>query len=118
MKQWVRNTHTGDRGFLSEDGKEVIYDRPNEELRVPYRKELWAVDKHEHPMTRSQKVQVAHAADRVLTRLLGAPMLNNKEWASLTDKQRVAWVKKGPQKGIRKDLYEAIMGALEQLGDA
>ena len=117
MKQWVRNAKTGDRGYLSEDGKEVILDRPKEELRFPYKKELWDTDKHEHPLTRSQKVQVAHAADKVLLRLLGRPN-TGKEWASLTDRQRVAWVKNGPSQGIRKELYETIMGFLdERLGD-
>jgi hypothetical protein len=111
-RNYVRNAHTGDRGYMSEDGKEVILDRPNEEIRVPYKKQLWNPDKHEHPLTRSQKVQVAHAADKVLLRLLGLPN-TGKDWASLTDRQRIAWVKDGPSKGIRKELYGVIMELLD-----
>ncbi len=116
---WYRHFQTADRGFLvKRAGREMIrYDRPNDPTAiVPYDPMRWTVDKEHRPLTSMACAQVAQAADQVLCRGLGLYDKAGKEWLSLGEKTRLAWMRQGPKEpAIRRKLYIAIRAVLNEL---
>lgn len=114
-RRYFRSVTTGDRAYLVEkDGKTCIQlDRPNEEIIRPFHESQWIEEKGDLPLAIGQVAQVAFEADRKLCQFLGLHDKSRKEWASLLDKQRIAWMKEGPAEPMRQRLWDAIMGAME-----
>lgn len=116
---WYRHHQTADRGFLCKRaGREMIrYDRPNDPTAiVPFDPLKWVVDKEHRPLTSMACAQVAQAADSVLCRALGLYDKAGKEWLSLGEKTRLAWMRQGPKNpAIRRKLYIAIRAVLADL---
>lgn len=78
----------------------------------------WRLDQQVHPINSYQLAQVAFEADRMLCRVTGRTLEGKKEWLSLKEQERVAWLQNGPDTGdIRDDLHDAIVGTLKVLVD-
>ncbi len=109
QRDWYSHTRTGDRGYLvRRDGTDYVkLDRPNEEILKRLNGE-WHKDEEHRPMTVAQIAQVAFEADKKLCFFLGQHERARKEWPSLSDKERIAWMREGPKGGPRQALYEAI----------
>lgn len=113
QRDWYSHTRTGDRGYLvRRDGVDYVkLDRPNEEILKRHNGE-WHKDEEHRPMTTAQIAQVAYEADRKLCFFLGKHERARKEWVSLSDKERIAWMREGPKEpGPREELYVAIFAS-------
>lgn len=110
---WYSWKPTGDRGWLVvRDGVDCVrLDRPNHELIKPLsecRKE------NEHrPLTAYDVAQVAHAADRVLCRVLQLYAEPRKEWIELKEEERIRWCNEGPKHPKRALMYACIRETLK-----
>lgn len=116
---WYRDVQTGDRGYLvKRAGRDWIHlDRPNDPTaQWPFDPLKWVVDKEDRPLTSLACAQVAQVADSVLCRALGLHDKARKDWLSMPEKTRIAWMKEGPKKpAIRRKLYLAIRATLADL---
>lgn len=117
-RTWYRHLRTGDRGYMCRQaGRQMVrYDRPQDPHAIePYNPSVWTIDREHRPMTPLQATQVAYAADQRLCEVLGLHG-KKKEWISLPEKVRIAWMKLGPkQPPIRGALYKAIRKELKVL---
>jgi hypothetical protein len=114
-RSWYRSVMDGQRAYLVErDGKTYVrLDRPDEEIMRPFVAAEWVPDFEKQPFTETQIAQVAFEADRRLCLALGLHDKARKEWPSLSDDMRIAWLRQGPAAPeVRAELYAAIMGAL------
>lgn len=118
-RRWFRSSRDGERGYLVErDGEMYVkLDRPNEEILRSYRADgEWVPDVERRPLSHGQIAKVCFEADKELCRALGMYQFTKKTWLDLSDKERIAWMEKGPQKTPeRKALWSAIMMLLEPL---
>jgi hypothetical protein len=107
---WYRHAREGNRGYMVErDGKKYIHlDRPNEVIEQPFRESDWQVDRETRPLNKHQVGRIAYEADSVAREALGE-YEPRKEWLSLTDAQRLAWMAGGPPPGPRKELFDMVM---------
>lgn len=114
-RRHFRHVRTGDRAFLINKGGKphIQLDRPNEEIVRTFNESEWIEEKSDLPMSRGQVAQVAFDADRALCRFNGWHDKSRREWASLTDQQRIAWMEEGPRETIRQRLWAAILGAMD-----
>jgi hypothetical protein len=114
-RRYYRHTKTGDRAYLIlVGGKEHIrLDRPNEEIVRPFNDSEWIEERSEAPLSPAQVAQVAFEADKKLCAFLGLHLTARKEWASLLDRERIAWMQDGPDDAMRQRLWGAIMGAMD-----
>lgn len=117
-RTWYRHAVTADKGFLCRvKGRTMIrYDRPNDPTAiVPYESGEWNIDREHRPMSALQTTLVAYAADQQLCRVLGLHR-KVKDFISLSDKARIAWIHRGPEKpAIRGELYQAVRETLRKL---
>lgn len=115
-KQWYRQGGSGGQlGWLvrRNGADRVKLDREAEEITLPFKAGDWVPEREHRPMTVAQLAQVAFEADRVLCFFVGLPANKKKDWVSLSDDQKIAWMDKGPTKHeIRKALYRAVSDAL------
>lgn len=105
----VRSTIDGQLGFVVEDEGRlwVRLDRRGENRMLPYHEAQWVPDS-EPPITPMQLARVCHDADRTWRIVHGEYAV--KEWISLPEKDRLAWLK-GPPAGCdprRVKLYTAV----------
>lgn len=99
------------------NGRDMIkLDRFSEDLVRGFDPAEWIPEAEHRPMTRAQAAQVAYAAIMELRRLMGH-FDRQTPWHSLSEEYRILFAEKGPQKPppISKDVYFAIMGALERV---
>jgi hypothetical protein len=117
-RTWYRHALTADRGYLCRrNGRDMIrYDRPNDAHAIEqYEPGKWNIDREHRPLQALQTTLVAYAADQALCRALGLHE-KQREWISLPEKMRIAWIKKGPTKpAIRGELYAAVREILKPL---
>ena len=117
-RTWYRHALTADRGYLCRrNGREMIrFDRPNDPHALePYDAGKWNIDREHRPLQVLQTTLVAYAADQALCRALGLHE-KQREWISMSEKMRIAWIKHGPKKpAIRGELYAAVRGILKDL---
>lgn len=112
---YYRNVTSGQLGwFVRRDGKDRIrFDRPDQEITVPFTKAQWVAEQEHRPLTKAQITQVAFEADKMLCRILGLHDKADKEWLNLKDETRIAWMETGPTRPVeRSHLYRAIMKEL------
>ena len=115
-REWYRNVGTGDLGWVVRRGgaQKIRLDRASEEIIRALNGE-WMPENEHRPMTIAQLAQVAFEADRRLCWFVGLAENAKKEWADLNDDQRIMWMQTGPTKHpIRRELYEAVTGALRK----
>lgn len=105
--------------MVRREGKDMIrLDREMEEILHPMDMGIWKADQQVHPINQHQLAQIAFMADRELCRVTGRTIEAKKDWLSLREQERVAWLQHGPDTGdIRDDLYDAIIGTLKVLQD-
>ncbi len=116
---WYRHFQTADRGFLCKRaGRDMIrLDRPNDPTAIqPFDAQRWIVDREHRPLTAMACAQIAQNADQQLCRALGLYDKAGKDWLSMHEKTRIAWMHQGPKNPpIRRKLYLAIRAVLEEL---
>ena len=114
---YIRKTD-GQRGWLVKDtGKEMIrLDRGEQNrLLVPFTKNMWKPMGHSGVATLTRMAKVAFEADKELQVILGRPMSERREWASLRPQERAAWSDVPTfNNPIRDGLYRAIMEHLSK----
>jgi hypothetical protein len=118
-RDYYRHQVKGDLGWLvRREGRDCIkYDRPDQEIVIPYNEHDWIREQEYRPFSDAQIVQVAFAADKALCMLLGMHDKSRKEWVGLSDHQRAKWMREGPRNNRhRAKMYRAIRTALEDLG--
>ena len=114
---WYRDATSGQLGWMvRRDGEDKIrLDRPLEEICLKYIPGAWKAQTEHRPLNPAEVAQVAFAADCRLSRAIGIVENSKKEWQSLDDDQRIAWMSTGPTKDpLRAELFRAITGALEK----
>jgi hypothetical protein len=114
---FYRSRATGDKGFIvKRDGRLYVkLDRPNQEILRVYAEQDWIPAFDIRPLTRMALGQVAFEADRKLCFFLGLHEKSRREWLSLSDDQRIRWIKYGPVEKERRLLWESILKGLEGL---
>lgn len=100
-KIWYRHRMDGQRGFLVErDGKHFIkLDRPNEEILKPWSestKRQWIPDVEARGLQPAQIGRIAFEADKQLCLEMGDHDRARREWPSLPDRVRQAFIERGP----------------------
>lgn len=108
---YFRHVREGQRGYkVTRDGREYIrLDRPAEEILLPFRESEWLLDRETRPLNKWLVARVAFEADKVLCEGLGEHPESRREWASVVEDKRIAWMAHGPPPGPRKELFDAIM---------
>lgn len=113
-RRWYRDKQTGQLGYMVErHGREMIkLDRPAQDLVEPFNAGKWEPISSDRPVSRAQVARIAFEADRALCRMLALHGEARKEWLSLSDKDRIAWVANGPPADppLRRALHAAITG--------
>lgn len=109
-RDWYRHVLTGDRAYREErDGVDVIVmDRPNQEITRRFNEHDWITDHETRPLTPMAVAQAAFSADASICKAMG---MHQKEdnWLNLRDRQRIAWMKEGPQSSwVRRTLFEYV----------
>lgn len=115
-RTYFRHHYTGDLGWMvrRDGGDSIRLDRPNQEIIRPYRSGEWLPQKEVRQMTEMQMAQIAFEADRALCRFIGEHERANREWLSVKEEKRIAWMRQGPASPlIRRAMWEAVMGALK-----
>lgn len=89
----------------------VRLDRRGENRLLPYHEQQWTPDK-EPPITPIQAARICHDADRAWRLVHGEYGL--KEWASLREPERLAWLKGPPWDADprRMKLYGSVLAGL------
>jgi hypothetical protein len=117
-RKYYRSRQDGQRGYLvKREGQDVIrFDRPNEELLAPMGLD-WMPDVQPHVLSPHAAAKIAYIADQALCRATGeyAP---KKEWIDLGDKERIRFMKDGPDVGgFRDEFHAGIVALLKDLTD-
>jgi len=117
-RKYYRRSYDGQRGYLvRRSGKDCVrLDRPMEELISPL-DGAWVLDAKLHVMSPHAAAKIAYIADQALCRATGE-YGSKKEWIDLGDKERIRFMKDGPDVGgFRDEFYKGIMGLLKDLTD-
>lgn len=115
-REWYREAATGQLGWLvRREGQDKIrLDREAEEILRKLDTSVWVPQLEHRPLNTANAAMVAFDADRSLCRHVGLMENSRKEWASLSDDQRIAWMTDGPTTHpIRAALFRAVQEALE-----
>lgn len=120
QRVYYRSTKDGELGWMVErDGARYIQlNRPMEEVLRFYNENEWIPETEHRPVSRAALGRVCYEADVALCRALGLHGATQKTWLDLTDKQRIAWMKRGPGEqhdAARRALWQAIQMVMEPL---
>ena len=107
---YYRHAQTADRGYLvKREGRDAIQrDRPAID---DYTFELKDWNKEAPETSKFSELHIAMVqfeADRKLCWALGLADLSKREWVDMTEKQRLAWIRTGPQAPTRAGLYKVV----------
>lgn len=114
-REYFTHAVTGDRAYkVIREGRWCVrWDRPNDPSFRVFKPDDWVPLRQAHPISDAHAGQIAHAADRQLCISIGLHGAAEKDWLSLSEEQRIAWMRVGPQRNpLRKALWEAVMSAL------
>lgn len=117
-RKYYRSTVDGQRGWLvrREGQDRVRLDRPMEDYHVKL-DQTWVSDVQQHPMSAHAAAKIAYIADQALCGAIGefAP---KKAWIDLSDKERVRFMKDGPDVGgFRDEFHKGVKDLLKDLTD-
>lgn len=110
-RQYYRSAETGDLGWLvRRDGKDRIrLDRAMQEITKPFDDGKWVEEREWKPFSRTQVSKVLFELDKDMCSLLGLHKEAKRDWLSLSDADRIAWMKEGPGPGnLRAEVYAAV----------
>ncbi len=117
-RKYYRSSFSGQRGYLVRRAGEdcIRLDRPMEEI-ISRLDGSWVLDAKLHVMSRHAAAKIAYIADQALCRATGE-YGSKKEWIDLHDKERIRFMKDGPDVGgFRDEFYKGVMGLLKDLTD-
>lgn len=117
---YYRRNLDGQRAYVVRRNDEecLRLDRPGEEL-LSAKDNTWTVDSQSYPMTAHQAAKIAWVADKALCACVGEHQEAKKDWINTPEKERIRFMKEGPDEGnIRDQLYAAIMNCLKDLTGA
>lgn len=116
-REWVRRTRDGQRGYLVMEGGEqrVALDRPNHTNTLPYNSREWQPEKEGRPLTPAQAAQVAFEADKGLCMVFGDYENARRDWQSLSDVERLSFIKEPPEDPVRANLWTAVMRYMKEV---
>ncbi len=109
-----RHVMTGDSGYLIEvDGvQRMQYDRgpTGHQESVKYNPSDWKLEEDPKPLTAHQLGQIAFECDTALCRIAGVGPRDRKQWLSMRDLDRIAWIANGPPKSdmMRRMMFELV----------
>lgn len=115
-REYFRSKATGDLGYRVErDGKIwVRLDRSGPEVLKEFVEGMWVPEVHRAPLNRQQLGKLTHEFDQVLCRALGRGQEVKRDWLSLKDEERSAWMAFGPgDDGIRDKVFGAVKNVLK-----
>lgn len=117
-KRYYRHRSTGDRAYLvRRDGNDCLrLDRPHQEM-IRKLDDNWQPDDDHRPVTRAALGRIAFEADRHLCQALGLHENARKEWATLSQEQKLAWMNDGPTTQPRRGLWEALTDYLRPMSE-
>lgn len=116
-RQYYRSAETGDLGWLvRRDGKDrVRLDRPLQEIVRPFEEGKWVEEREWKPFSRTQVSKLQFETDKLVCSMLGLHKEGKRDWLSLKDEERIAWMKQGPGPGnLRADVYKALAKIFER----
>lgn len=116
-REWYRETSSGQLGYrVRRGGRDRIrLDRGSEEILRAFTPGEWSPEKERRPLMAFHLARVAFEADRALCSNIGLPENARKEWSSLSEDQKKAWLTVGPTKDpMRKRLYESIQAGMAE----
>lgn len=117
-RTYYRSREDGQRGYLvKRDGKDVVrLDRPMEEIIRPLDK--FDPDRQRGVMSAHAAGKIAFLADRALCSAIGDYQDSKVQWLDLSDKERIRFIKNGPDVGgFRDEFFRGVMGLLKDLTD-
>jgi hypothetical protein len=117
-KVFYRSSKDGELGWMVErDGRKLIQlNRPNEEVLRHYTEAEWIPEMEHRPLSKAALGRVCFESDQALCRALGIHEATQKTWLDLTDKQRIAWMTKGPTRdAARSALWQGIQMLMEPM---
>lgn len=116
-RAYYRHRATGDLGWLVRRNGEdhVKYDRAGVDQTTRVKRDgagepvEWAPVAPPAPVNTFQMAALAYEVNRMLDRYLGQ-VSPKKAWIDISEEARRDWLERGPEmKGIRNDMYNAIM---------
>ena len=116
-RKYFKNRQDGQRGWLvRRDGQDRIrLDRPMEDLHVPL--DGWVEDREQHVLSPHAAAKIAYVADQALCQATGN-YKKDKEWIDLPEKERIRFMKDGPDVGgFRDEFHAGIKALLKDLTD-
>lgn len=117
-REYYRSSQDGELGWVVDRGgvRYIQLNRPMEEILRPWNGGAnWVPEVERRPINKAQLAKVCFEADRALCHALGIVDQSKKEWASLTDIERIRWMEKGPKGTERGAVWLAIHHVLEPL---
>jgi hypothetical protein len=110
----VRHQTTGELGYMVRRGglEAVRLDRPMQEiLRKP--SSDWQPEEAHRPLAEAHVARVAFEADKALAQALGDHAGVRRNWADMSDAERLKWMRNGPPGLVRAKLRDGIYALLE-----
>ena len=115
---WVTHVQSGEKGWIVRRVGRVCVklNRPSCDSTRPYRAVDWKPDLAHRPLSKIQIARIAFEADRQLLHEIGERVKSRRSWNALNEKQRSAWMDKGPARPkLRAELYERVTSLLKDV---
>ncbi len=116
-RTYYRSNVDGQRAYIVQvDGVEMLrLDRPGEEI-VRKLDQSWTADSQTYLASAHQVAKVAFIADCALCAVIGEHPESKRDWLNVKEKERIRFMKKGPDVGgIRDKLFASITKCLKEL---
>ena len=116
-RKYYRHRMTGDRGYLiCVDGDFVMkYDRGPQAPWVKWKKDDWAEDVQQLPMSQMQLAEMAYLTVSRYWYYAQDHAKARRKWDTLREEERIHWMKNGPRDERARKFYLAVMEAGKDL---